>query len=248
MHEVLEDRDPAHQVRDGFEQRPAGIEAGLGDAAGTQQIGGGESGARRQEAEAGETVENDLRQVVPIGNQIGKRPDEDGLLDQARDDVVIRAPRPEQRGQRDVDHDQGGGQEGDFAAEQAEAGVDIAGEYAEEAINNACAAHGSPPFAGCVRLRRWRTAKESIARFGPHAQAVGIIGSGFAQLLATALFKAKRVGRRLKRRSGRRWLDVFLAGHFDDRRRDGHGDEYNGRKPGQHLAIHDVPLFRPVSD
>ena len=43
-----------------------------------------------------------------------------------------RRPSPEQRGERDVDDDQRGGEEGDFAAEQAEAGIDVAGEDLEE--------------------------------------------------------------------------------------------------------------------
>ena len=126
LDEVLEEGDPAHQVGNGFEQRPAGVEAGLRHAAGTHQIFDGKAGARRHEAEAGEAVEDDAREVVPVGDDVGEDADEQGLLHQPRDDVVIRAPGPEQRGERHVDDDQRGGDEGDLAAEQAEPAVDVA--------------------------------------------------------------------------------------------------------------------------
>ncbi len=52
-----------------------------------------------------------------------------------------------QRGQCHVDDDQRGGDERHLAAEQAEAAIDIAGEYAEELVDDAGAAHGSSRLA-----------------------------------------------------------------------------------------------------
>src|SRR5690606_14571952 len=97
----------------------------------------GKAGARRHEAEAGEALEDDAGEVVPVGNDVGEDADEQGLLDQPRDNVVIRAPCPKERGERHVDDDQGGGDESDFAAEQAKPAVDVGGEYTEEIINDA---------------------------------------------------------------------------------------------------------------
>ena len=59
LDEILEEGDPAHQVGDGFEQRPGGIEAGLGDTARPHQIGCGEAGTGRHQAEAGKALEDD---------------------------------------------------------------------------------------------------------------------------------------------------------------------------------------------
>src|SRR5690606_19757559 len=64
------------------------------------------------------------------------------LFDQPRDDVVIRAPGPKERGERHVDDDQRRGDEGDLAAEQAEPAVDVGGEDSEEIVDDARVAHG----------------------------------------------------------------------------------------------------------
>ncbi len=84
---------------------------------------------------------------------------------------------------------------------------------------------------------RWRgcLAEEAIAGLGPGSEAVGIIGRRLAQCLATPLFQTQRIGGGLKRWDGRCWRGAFLTRHLDDRRRDGHGHEHNGRDPGQHL-------------
>src|SRR5690606_29877414 len=80
---------------------------------------------------------------------VSKDADEQGLLHQPGDDVVIRAPCPKQRGERHVDDDQGGGDEGDFPAEQAETRVDVGREYAEKIVNYARIAHGQHPSLDC---------------------------------------------------------------------------------------------------
>src|SRR3546814_2320955 len=63
--------------------------------------------------------------------------DIEDLLDQAVHDVFVGTPGPEQTGQRDVDDDQGGGEEGDLATEQPEPAVDVAVEGVEEAVDDA---------------------------------------------------------------------------------------------------------------
>ena len=52
LDEVLEERDVAHQAGDRVEDRPAGIEADLGDLAGSQEIGRGQAGAGGFQAQA----------------------------------------------------------------------------------------------------------------------------------------------------------------------------------------------------
>ena len=73
-----------------------------------------------------------LREVVPVADDVGEDADEQRLLDQPRDDVLVGAPAPRTGRERHVDDDQRGGDESDFAAEQAEAGIDVAGEDLEE--------------------------------------------------------------------------------------------------------------------
>ena len=51
--------------------------------------------------------------------------------------ILVGAPGPEQARDGHVDDDQGRGQERDLAAEQAEAGIDVAGEDVGEAIDDA---------------------------------------------------------------------------------------------------------------
>ena len=105
-------RDVAHQPGNRIEQRPAGVEPDLGDAAGAQEVGGRETGAGGFQAEPGKALEDDTGKVVPVADEIGEDADEERLLHQPREDVLIAAPRPEQGCQRNVDRDQRGGDEG----------------------------------------------------------------------------------------------------------------------------------------
>jgi hypothetical protein len=50
------------------------------------------------------------------------------LLDEVGEQILLRAPSPEQARDGHVDDDQGRGEECEFATEQAEAGIDVAGE------------------------------------------------------------------------------------------------------------------------
>src|SRR3546814_13056111 len=72
-----------------------------------------------------------------VADKVGEDADEQRLLHQAGHDVVVGAPTPEERRERHVDDDQGGGDEGDFAAEETEAAVDVAGEDLEAMVDDA---------------------------------------------------------------------------------------------------------------
>src|SRR3546814_4419607 len=85
--------------------------------------------------------------------------DIEDLLDQAVHDVFVGTPGPEQTGQRDVDDDQGGGEEGDLATEQPEPAVDVAVEGVEEAVDDADVVHVSGPAR--MRKRRPRDRKST---------------------------------------------------------------------------------------
>src|SRR3546814_18256289 len=69
-------------------------------------------------------------------------PDIQDLLDEPAHDIVIAAQGPEQPGQRDVDPDQGDGQEADITAEQPEACVDVGDECLHEAVDDVEIVHG----------------------------------------------------------------------------------------------------------
>ncbi|WP_430641924.1 hypothetical protein [Bradyrhizobium brasilense] len=87
------------------------------------------------------------REIIPVGDQVGEDADEERFLYQPGDDVVVGAPRPEERGQRHIDDDQRGGDEADLAAEQAESAVDVSGEDFKKMVDDAGAAHVSEPPA-----------------------------------------------------------------------------------------------------
>ena len=133
-------------------------------------------------AEAGEALEDDAGEIVPVADEVGEDADEQRLLDEPRDDVVIGAPRPEQRRQRHIDDDQRGGDEGDLAAEQAEAAVDVAGEDLEEMVDDAGAAHGfnEPPAAEC---RGPCAMAKSFATLRPGPKTNRVTRTSFAETL-----------------------------------------------------------------
>src|SRR5262249_46240910 len=80
-------------------------------------------------------------EIVPVADEISEDAREQRFLHQSRDDVVVAAPRPEQRCQRDVDGDQRGGDEGHLGLKQPESAVDILGENPKETIDDAGATH-----------------------------------------------------------------------------------------------------------
>ena len=109
----------------------------MSDLSGPHQILSREARARSLQAEAGEGFENDSGEVVPVADDVGEGADEEGLLDEPRDDVVVSAPAPEQRGERHIDHYERGRNEGDLATKQSEAAVDIGGEDPQEIVDDA---------------------------------------------------------------------------------------------------------------
>ena len=120
----------------------------LRNAAGLKQFRAGQAGAARLEAETGETLEDDACERIEIADNESKEADIECLLHKSLEHVLVGALCPEQAGERDIDNDQRCGQEIDLAAEQAEAGIDVAGEDPEEIIDYAAAAHVSLSFAG----------------------------------------------------------------------------------------------------
>src|SRR6516165_11495540 len=85
------------------------------------------------------------------------------------EDVFVGAPRPEEARQRHVDHDQGGCQERDLAAEQAESAVDVAGEDLGKAVDD----------AGVHRSRSPRSSTDDSER--PAAGVTGDCGEVFGR-------------------------------------------------------------------
>jgi len=141
LEEILEEGDKAHQIGNRRENRTARIKADLCDAAGLKQLAGAKAAARSDEAKPGEAFENDAGERVPVADDVGEDADEERFLDEPGEDVVVGAPGPEERSERHVDDDQGRCQEGDVAAEQAEAAVDVGGEDLQEPVNDANTAH-----------------------------------------------------------------------------------------------------------
>src|SRR5262249_37395727 len=135
----------ADELAGGLQQRPRRREPGGGDEARPHQVGGRQSAAAGLEAKAGEGGKDDVGQALEVADHEGKEADVEDLADQLGDDVVFTQQRPEQAGQGDVDADQGRGQEGDIAGDQAKAGIDVAAEGVGEAVDNGKLVHGSPP-------------------------------------------------------------------------------------------------------
>jgi hypothetical protein len=142
LDEIVEEGDEAHEVAHGLKQRSSGLEPDLGDAARLQKLTGTQRTARGDQPQSRETLEDDTGELIPVADDVGEDADEERLLDEPRDDVVIRTPGPEERGQRDVDGDERGREEGDVAAEQSEAAIDIAGEDVQEPVDDTDATHG----------------------------------------------------------------------------------------------------------
>src|SRR5258708_33230290 len=149
-----------------MEEGRAGVEPGLGDAAGAEEVGGRQTRSGGRQAKAGKALEDDTGEIVPVADEISEDADKQRFLHQSRDDVVITAPRPEQRCQRDVDRDQRGGDEGHLGLKQLESAVDILGKDCEKSIYDAGAAHGSLAFRRRDRRPSLRQATFVFSRPG----------------------------------------------------------------------------------
>ena len=110
LDEVVEEADEAHQAGDRVEDRLAGVDADLGEPPRLKELRLAERPAAGLEAEAGEAIEDDLREVVEVADDEGEDADIERLLDQACEHVLVRRHRPEEAGQGDVDRDQDAGE------------------------------------------------------------------------------------------------------------------------------------------
>src|SRR3546814_12323051 len=78
------------------EQLSSGVKPRLLKLPGTPEVSGAETRSGGFEAETGEAFEDDTGQVIPVPDQVSEHADKERLLDQACEDVVVGAPRPEQ--------------------------------------------------------------------------------------------------------------------------------------------------------
>ena len=104
--------------------------------------------AARLDAEPGEGVVDDLREVVVVADDEGEDADIERLLDQPREHVLVGRHRPEQTGERDVDGDENAGEPAHIALHESEAGIDVLGERPQEIVDDAGAAHCVLPVGG----------------------------------------------------------------------------------------------------
>jgi hypothetical protein len=119
------------------------IDADLREPAWLQQLGGGDGPAARLQAETGKGVEHDGSEVVEVAQDEGEDTDIECLTDQPDDDVLVRRQGPEQPGEHDVQYDEHAGEPAHLTLQQAKAAIDVLREDAEEAVDDAGAAHGS---------------------------------------------------------------------------------------------------------
>ena len=96
------------------------------------------------QAEAGEGVEDDLGEAVEVADDEGEDADIEGLLDQAREHVLVGRQGPEQAGEGDVDRRSARRRASATSPwSRPKPRVDVLGEDAQEAIDDAGAAHGT---------------------------------------------------------------------------------------------------------
>ena len=182
LHQVREDAGEAHHAGDRGQDRLAGVDPDLGDLAGLKKLRGAHRAAARLDAEPGEAVVDDLREVVVVADDEGEDADIERLLDQAREHVLVRRHRPEQAGERDVDGDEDAGEPAHIALHQAEAGIDVLGERPQEIVDDAGAAHVaylSEDFGaaagGVAALGGGLIGEEAAAALGPGGFASRVI-------------------------------------------------------------------------
>src|SRR3546814_12542879 len=76
LDEVLEEGPVAHETGDRVEQRPTGVEPGLRQLAGAEQIRRGEARTAGLKAEPGAAIEDDAGQVAPCADKDVDRSEE----------------------------------------------------------------------------------------------------------------------------------------------------------------------------
>ena len=153
LDEVGEQADRPQEIGGRIEERRARIETGGSDRSRFHEIRERHAAARSLEAKASKALEQNGRKMREVADDPGEDADVERLLHQPLQHVLVGAPGPEQGGDGHVDDDEGRGQEPDFAAKQAEAGIDVAGEDREEAVDHAGIVHGRSPSR--KKRRRW---------------------------------------------------------------------------------------------
>src|SRR3546814_9003194 len=133
-----------------------------------------------------------LHDALPIS-------DVERLLDEALDDILVGAPRPEERRDRHIDHDEGRGEEADLAAEQAETAVDIGREDRQKLVDHAGVFHATSPSvqrngdASPPRRRRIRCRPRSA--FGSAPKRSKRRGLRLPQSWSGAMYRARAAKR-----------------------------------------------------
>src|SRR5262249_37488400 len=104
-----------------LQDRLAGVDTDLREPPRLQELVGRQRRAGGLEAEPREGVEDDLGEAVEIANQESEEAHIEGFPDEMGEQVLVGTPRPKEASKRDVDDDQGRGEERDLPAEEPEA-------------------------------------------------------------------------------------------------------------------------------
>ena len=64
----------------------------LSDLSRSQEIRRGQARAGCFQPKTGKALEDDTCEAIPVADEVGEDADEQGLLDEARDDVLVRPP------------------------------------------------------------------------------------------------------------------------------------------------------------
>ena len=203
LDEVVEEAGEAHQTGDGGEDGLSGVDTDLSETARLKQLRLAQRPAARLDAEAGEGVVDDLSEIVEVADDEGEDADIEGLLDQAREHVLVGRHGPEEAGQGDVDRDEHTGEPAHIALHEPEAGIDVLGEDPQETVDDAGAAHRSMVlgFRRKARVGRWRgrggwrraIGEEATPVLRPGGFAGTVILRGHADRLAARQFARERI-------------------------------------------------------
>ena len=121
LNQVRKDAGESDHAGDRGEDWLAGVDPDLGDFAGLQKLRGAHRAATRLDAEPGEAIVDDLREVVVVADNEGEDADIKRFLDQPREHVLVGRHRPEQSRERYVDGNEYAGEPAHVALDQPEA-------------------------------------------------------------------------------------------------------------------------------
>ena len=129
-----------------FQQRVRRRKSRGGNKARPHEIGGRKRPARRLQADGRKGAKDNVGERTEIADDEGKGANIEDFLGERDQDGIVGAQRPGETRQRYIDGDKGRAQESDIAAEQAEAGIDIARERLGEAVDDRKVGHGALPY------------------------------------------------------------------------------------------------------